>query len=194
MGKQSDDPDIRMLRSREPEAVKRWFLEYADTVYTFVFYRVGKDAELADEVVQETFLYALKKIRHFNPKRGTMAVWLTYISKNCIKKALKERDRGISHFESWDKIDDKLLAIYKQLATTPLPEDVLERQETIALVHMTLSSIPGNYKEILEQRYFYEQPLVEIARMYQISEGAARSLLHRARIAFKATFLGFAEA
>jgi RNA polymerase sigma-70 factor (ECF subfamily) len=194
MGKQPDDPGIRMLRSREPQAVKRWFLEYADTVYTFVFYRVGKDADLATEVVQETFLSALKKIKHFNPKRGTMAVWLTYVSKNCIKKALKERDRGIAHFESWAKIDDKLLAIYKQLATTPLPEDVLERQETIALVHMTLSSIPGNYKEILEQRYFYEQPLVEIARMYQISEGAARSLLHRARMAFKATFLGFVEA
>lgn len=186
--------DIRNLKARQPKAVQDWFLNYSDIIYTFVFYRVGKDAELTADVVQETFLSALNKIEQYEPDRGTMFTWLTYISKNHIKKALKERDRYGKYSEFWDKIDAKLLALYKQIATAPLPEEILQKQETIELVHMTLSNIPGNYQKVLEQHYFRKQSLQEIAEANQISEAAVKSLLYRARIAFKTTFLDLAVA
>ena len=186
--------DIRNLKAQQPRAIEDWFLDCADVIYTFVFYRVGKDAELAADVVQETFLSALNKIGQYDPDRGTMFTWLTYISKNHIKKALKERNKYGKYSEFWDKIDAKLLVLYKQIAMAPLPEEILQKQETIELVHMTLSNIPGNYQQVLEQHYFCKQSLREIAELNQISEAAVKSLLHRARIAFKTTFLDLAVA
>ena len=84
--------------------------------------------------------------------------------------------------------------MYEQIATSPLPEEILQKQETIELVHMTLSNIPGNYQQVLEQHYFRKQSLKEMAQANQISEAAVKSLLHRARIAFKTTFLDIAVA
>ena len=186
--------DIRNLKAGQPRAVQDWFLDYADIIYTFVFYRVGKDAELADDVVQETFLSALNKIEQYEPQRGTMFTWLTYISKNHIKKALKEKNKYGKYSELWDKIDAKLLSLYEQIATEPLPVEILQKQETIELVHMTLSNIPGNCQQVLEQHYFHKQSLKEMAKANQVSEAAVKSLLHRARIAFKTTFLDIAVA
>ena len=51
-----DQSDVGRLLARDAEAVEKWFLTYSDTLYTFVYYRVGKDVDIAAEIVQETFV------------------------------------------------------------------------------------------------------------------------------------------
>jgi RNA polymerase sigma-70 factor (ECF subfamily) len=180
-----------MRKRKKPRAgqeVERWFLEHADAIYTFVFYRVGKDEELATDVVQETFLSALERIDDYDPKRGPMLPWLTYTARNCIRKALKQRGRLKSLGDRWEVIDRKLLAAYGELASSPLPDEVLEKEETAELVQMALSNLPGNYRRALQEHYCRQRSLHEIARGLGVTEGAVKSLLHRARLAFKAAF------
>ena len=74
--------DLRRLRQGDAHVIDRWVRAYADSLYTFVFYRVLKDPDLAAEVVQETFLRALRRIGDYDPQRGSALVWLTYLSKN----------------------------------------------------------------------------------------------------------------
>ncbi len=182
------------LRARQPQAVEEWFREYADAVYTFAFYRVGKDPELATEVVQDTFVSALSRIEEYDPRRGLMLPWLTYRCRNSIRKALRQRKGGDALAGFWEETDRRLLAAYRQLATAPLPGDVLCQQETKELVHLTLASIPGNYQEVLTQHYLEQRSLKDIAASHGLSEGAIKSLLHRARLAFKTAFVTFADA
>jgi DNA-directed RNA polymerase specialized sigma24 family protein len=54
--------DYPRLRRREKEEVVRWFDAFSDPVYGFIFYRVGRDADLAGDVAQETFVTALQTI------------------------------------------------------------------------------------------------------------------------------------
>ena len=180
--------DLDLLRNRHPKAVERWFLKHADALYTFVFYRVGKDEELATDVVQDTFVTALGKIDEYDPQRGAMWPWLTYTCRNCIRKALKQKGRYQPYSEFWEKIDRRLLAAYRGLATSPLSEDVLERQETAELVHMALSNIPDNYQQALRRHYYQRQSLEDMARSDGMTAGAVKSLLYRARLAFKTAF------
>jgi RNA polymerase sigma-70 factor (ECF subfamily) len=182
--------ELAGLERREPKAIERWFLHYADAVYTFAFYRVNKDTELATDIVQETFLIAINQITDYNADRGEMLTWLTYLSKNCIRKALKQRGRSS---QIWDKLDEQLLHDYEQIAQSPLPQDTLERQETTELVHMTLASIPGHYQEVLRKHYYENQPLKDIAQTLDLKESAVKALLHRARQAFKTAFGAFAQ-
>ena len=72
MGQRFDNQALELLRNREPEAIQAWFERYADSVYTFVYYRVGKDEQAASDVVQETFLDALTRIEQYDPER---ALW-----------------------------------------------------------------------------------------------------------------------
>lgn len=185
---------LNALRARQPAAVESWFREYADAVYTFAFYRVGKDPDLATEVVQDTFVTALSRIEEYDPRRGLMLPWLTYRCRNSIRKALRHRRRGEALADFWEETDRRLLATYKQLAIAPLPEEILHRQETKELVHLTLASIPGNYQQVLTMHYIEQRPLKEIATSQGLSEGAIKSMLHRARLAFKTAFVTFADA
>jgi RNA polymerase sigma-70 factor (ECF subfamily) len=189
MDKLFDQSDIAGLLVRNAEAVDKWFHGYCDTLYTFVYYRVGKDSDVAGDVVQETFLQALRKIADYDPQRGSMLVWLTFLSKNNIKKALRAKRRHISYDQTWQEIDRYLLQAYELIATEPLPDEILERKETAELVRMTLANIPGNYKAVLVERYYQQKALKEIAVSMGVSEGAVRVMLHRARNAFKTAFL-----
>jgi RNA polymerase sigma factor (sigma-70 family) len=191
METQSNDaavPDLRLLREREPRAVERWFLEHADALYTFVYYRVDRDEGLAEDVVQETFLAALRRIGEYDPGRGAMLPWLTYTARNCIRSALRRRRRTSSLGEAWGPIDAKLAAAFRELDAAPLPDEAVQRRETAELVQMALAHIPENYRSALRSHYCGGRSLEEIAAAEGTTSSAVKSLLHRARLAFKAAF------
>jgi RNA polymerase sigma-70 factor (ECF subfamily) len=189
----TDLPNLDDLRRREPGAVEHWFLEYADALHSFVYYRVNRDPALAEDVVQETFLTALGKIERFDPRRGEMLPWLTYTARNCIRAALRRRGLSESVGRTWERIDGRLAAAFKELDAAPLPDEVVERRETAALVQMALANIPEKYRRALRSHYCGDRSLEEIAASEGTTSSAVKSLLHRARLAFKAAFQTIAD-
>jgi RNA polymerase sigma-70 factor (ECF subfamily) len=188
-----DALEVGRLKRRLPEAVERWFLSHANLVYTFVFYRVGRDEELAEEVVQETFLRALQEIDRYDPQRGSMGTWLCFVARNRIRKALRERGRYREVGVPWERIDRRLLEAYQGLDAAPLADETLERDETADLVRMTLANLPEKYREALRLHYCERRSLEQIAALNGSTAGAVKSLLHRARLAFKAAFETLAD-
>lgn len=188
MGQYFDNEVLRQLQAGEPQAVRGWFEQYADSVYTFVYYRVGKDEQTASDIVQETFLDALTRIEQYDPERGSMEAWLTTLSRNFISRALKAKGM-VSLDQMWSNVDSELMTCFERLATEPLPPDVLEKKETKCLVQTTLASIPGNYRKILTLYYHRGLSIRDIASKSNKSDGAVKVLLHRARQAFKEAFL-----
>jgi RNA polymerase sigma-70 factor (ECF subfamily) len=186
------ETDLARLRRRHPDAVERWFLDHADGVYTFVFYRVGSDDELAAEVVQDTFVTALERIDDYDPERGGMSTWLAFKARNCIRSALARSKRRRAEAARWQAIDETLLAAYREMERSPLSDEITKKQETADLVRMTLANLPEDYREALIRRYCRQQSLKEIAASRGATDGAVKSLLHRARLAFKAAFLTLA--
>lgn len=180
--------DFRRLRRREREEVEHWFDRFADPVYGFIFYRVGRDADLAAEVAQETFVTALETIDRFDPARGEMFPWLTYIARNCIRKTLRRSNKNSVLPNFWETIDRKLSKAAAELDTTVFPEELLERKETGELVRMALTHLPFRYQVALRRRYFEELSLHEMAVLEGSSEAAMKVLLHRARKAFRDAF------
>jgi len=185
--------DHHRLRHREPDALKRWFLDHADALYTFVYYRVGRDRELATEVVQDTFVSALRKLDDYDPSRGGMPTWLTFVARNCIRRSMRERDRYRTADDPWEKIDARLVDAFRALESAPLPDEVVERQETAELVQTTLSNLPEGYRRALREHYCEQRSVREMAAARRVSEGAVKSLLHRSRLAFKAAFEAITE-
>lgn len=183
-----DDRETKLLQSHDPQGLTLWFERHVDALHAYVYYRVVRNEQLASEVVQETFLDAMKRIHRFDPKRGSMEAWLTTLSRNHITRALRGGGLG-----RWNRrrqtLDRELCRCYQQIALEPLPEEVLARQETRDLVLETLATIPGNYRQVLSLFYDRDLSLRDIAAQEKKSEGAVKVLLHRARIAFKDTFV-----
>jgi RNA polymerase sigma-70 factor, ECF subfamily len=174
--------DLHRLAEREPEAVTRWFESYFDVVHGFVRRRVARRPDLADDVAQETFLVALGRIADYDAERGTMLPWLTYIARNCARRALRHQARLVGAIET--EASDG----YPPLDAGPLPEDLLDRSETVDRVHDALAHLAPAHQHLLESHYVLQQPLKEIAVREDTTVSAVKSRLHRARLAFKAAF------
>jgi RNA polymerase sigma-70 factor (ECF subfamily) len=181
-------PALGAAAAGDPEAIGRFYDEHVDGLYAFVFYRVGRDADLAEDVVQATFARALDDAGAFDPGRGSLASWLTTLSRNVIRDHLRAHRRSDDTVERWERIDASLAQIYDALEQTPLPGDVLARAETRDLVHMTIAHLPAPYRTALTGKYVDGKSLDDLARELDLSVDAVKSLLARARRAFKETF------
>lgn len=168
------------------QAAEAFFRDHFDSLYEFVHYRVGRDRPLAEDIVQETFLVALDKLRGFDG-RSTLHTWLCGIAKNKIRSQRRKR-RPLSLEDALDSADSEIDDILSRVQSEPLPEWVLEKQETQELVGATLSSLPPNYRRALVDKYIEGLSVTQMAAESGKGAKATESMLHRARLAFGQVF------
>lgn len=180
--------DLRDARSGDRAAIGRFYDAHVDGLYTFVFYRVGRDQALAEDVVQETFTIALSREADYDPARGSVGSWLTVLSRNVIRDHLRAHKRSDQLQATWERVDATLAQTFAAMAERPLPGDVLERAETRDLVHMAVANLPEQYRTALTRKYVDGESLESLSRELGISVDATKSLLARARRAFRDTF------
>lgn len=183
--------DRRLLRraSRGDEAaIAELYQANVDGLYAFVWYRVGRDDNLAEDVVQETFTRALDRWDEYDPDRGSMLSWLRTESRNVIRSHLLSHRRSAELRATWERIDESLAQIFAALDREPLTHEVIERSETRDLVNMTIANLPESYRDALMRKYVDGDSVTALAKRLDLSEVAAKSLLARARRAFRETF------
>jgi RNA polymerase sigma-70 factor, ECF subfamily len=176
----------------EEQALEALYERCVDGLYAFVFYRVGRDRSIAEDVVQETFLAALGRIADYDAGRGSFRAWLCVLSRNVIRKHLRERaavSQGRELQAMFCRIDSTLAELLAALDGAPLSDELVAREQTREMVAMTIANLPDRHRTILERKYVAGKSLDELAGELGISVEAAKSLLARARRAFRATFV-----
>lgn len=185
-----DESEDLRLRERvlqgDAAAAQAFFERHVEALYEFVHYRVGGDRTLAEDVVQDTLLVALERLGAFDG-RSSLHTWLCGIAKNKIRSQRRKR-RPVLIEDVLAQADPAIDALLAEIDRTPLPEWVLERQETQELVGATLSSLPPDYRAALVDKYMEGLSVQEIARRQGKGAKAAESVLHRARLAFVRVF------
>ncbi|MFP4058225.1 MAG: RNA polymerase sigma factor [Candidatus Brocadiia bacterium] len=189
----SDARLLARIARGDPEALTAWFEGTVDALYAFVYYRVGHDADLAADVAQSTFALALERLDRYDPQRGDMVTWLRLLSRNVIRDTLAAHRRAAQLQTTWDNIDASLHRLYERMDADLLPPAALERSETRELVSTTLANLPPHYREVLEAKYMDGRSLRAIAATRQATVDSVKSMLHRAREAFRETFLTLAR-
>ncbi len=168
------------------DAAEALFTRHLDSLFEFVFYRVGRDRALAEDLVQDTLLVAVDKLTSFDG-RSSLHTWLCGIAKNKIRARRRKRT-AIPLEDLLADADAEIDAILAQIEREPLPEAVLEARETAELVGATLSSLPPDYRRALIAKYVDGRTVPEMARAAGQQVKAAESRLHRARTAFTRVF------
>ncbi len=169
-------------------ALEHLYEQHVDGLYAFVFFRVGRDRTLAEDVVEDTFVQALDRLESYDSSRGSFGAWLCSMSRNVIRSHLKHHPRWQQLDESWQRIDEHLAQLHGALEGGPLSDELIEQEQTRDLVSMTMANLPERYRQVLEQKYVGEQSLEQLAGGLELSVEAVKSLLARARRAFRETF------
>lgn len=167
---------------------------YLEPLYRLAFHRVDRRRDLAEEVVQETLVRAHTDLARYEPARcgDDPWPWLGGLLRNEVRRVLA-RERRVTLGALWDALDEELAAAYAKLESAPLAEETLAREETRALVDVTLSQLPPQYREALEAKYLLGRSVRAMAEAWRTTEKTVESRLTRARAAFRVTFEALAR-
>ncbi len=175
----------RLLRG-DRAAAEELFRAHSDDLYEFVYWRVCRDEGLAEDVVQDCFLVALDRIADFDG-RSSLHTWLCGIAKNKARE-IRRRHRPRLLSDLLEESEGEIEAILARIESEELPDEVIQIEETRALVGATLSSLPQPYKSALLAKYVDGRSVEDLARSNGKGLKATESLLHRARLAFARVF------
>jgi len=63
-----------------------------EALYRYVHWRLAGIAETVEEVVQETWMTAVRRIRQFDPAKGRFEDWLRGIAANVVRNRLRQEN------------------------------------------------------------------------------------------------------
>ncbi|MBQ7447398.1 MAG: RNA polymerase sigma factor [Eubacterium sp.] len=150
--------------------IEKLYQEYFSVVYKYIL-SLSRDPLTAEEITQETFFKAMKKIGSF---RGdcSIRVWLCQIAKNLYYDQLKKQSRFEELPEEYGE-------------STASPENDMVRETDRKVINKILHSLKEPYKEVFTLRTYGELSFSEIAELFQKTTSWARVTYHRARIMIK---------
>ena len=192
MGRHQHDEKNRLVgASRGDEQDLECLLwEHLDGLYAWALYRVGGDRILAEDVVQQTLLQALEQAGQYDASRGPVRSWLRGLSRNVIRRLLRTQRRTMP----WSDVSGDVLAqVAGALDTAPLPDDLVMADDLRRFVGVVMANLPDRYQKVLWSKYAEGLTMEELGAGLGLSHEAAKSLLARARRAFRAEFVEMAR-
>jgi RNA polymerase sigma-70 factor (ECF subfamily) len=160
-------------------AWQTWYDETFPGLYAFVRWRCAGLSDWTDDIVQETWLTAIRRIRAFDPDQGSFADWLRGIAANLLRNQLRKR-RPTPSLNGQPAPEHAAQASAER--TTADDHHRRDQAEQIALA---LSRLPERYEAALRAKYLDQQSVAQMANTWNETPKAIESLLTRAREAFR---------
>ena len=167
-------PLVRCVLSGDLDAFDEIVNRYTDKIYSLVVGMI-RDRGHAEDVVQEVFHKAFRKLEKFEQK-SQFYTWIYRIAVNTSLDHLKSRERAKA--QSLDEMPHVDPEVNPQEADPSTP--LLER-EFVEQMEEALAAIPPKFREILVLREVDGLSYEEIADVLQCSKGTVESRLFRAR-------------
>lgn len=147
-----------------------------------VFNQVGRNHNSAEEVVQEAWLAVIKSARTFKGQ-SQLNTWLYAIVWHKIRDFQRRHYREMARLT--ESATPSVIPELEVIDSEPLPQEVIEREETGELVRKALSYLPDHYQQALMLKYLENMSAREIAQVMGKSAKSVESLLDRARPALR---------
>ena len=143
------------------------YVRYQTKIYSFL-YRLSGDAQLAEELTQETFYQAIRSIHRFDGS-CKISVWLCQIGKHLWYQHLRTSGREASMPE--------------ELPDVPVPsaEEGLLAQESRLTLLKQIHALPELQKEVVYLRAFGGLSFREIGDVLGKTETWARVTFYRSK-------------
>jgi RNA polymerase sigma-70 factor (ECF subfamily) len=127
------------------------------------------DSHRCEEIGQDVFVMAFRKLSAFDPARSQFSTWLFTIARNLSINALKK----------------KIPVPMENLPEMPDsrdPSDALSEKELFTQLDETLKTLPGKLQRAFILAEFEQMPYEEIARIEGARLGTIKSRINRARV------------
>ncbi len=174
----SDHELVSAVRRGDERAFEQLYERYQRRIAAYVL-RMVKDHGRAEDVTQEVFVSALRRMRA-TERPIAFKPWIYEIAKNACIDAYRRRRR--TEEVSFDA-DDRLSPAdqVRLVATSPEPDEAVGAKQDVGHLFGAFSEVPDNHYEILVLREFDGLSYEAIGERLGMTRPAVESALFRAR-------------
>jgi len=154
------------------DAFREWYEATLPRVYGYLYSRCGRNAELAEELTQQTFIEAVRSGVHKADSRSVN--WVIGIA----------RHRLVDHFRALERRERTFLRLVQM---RPPQAIAIEQEDIDERVAAALDRLPAAQRAALILRYVDDLAVRDVARLTGRTEASVESLLSRGRATLRDT-------
>ena len=173
---QEDDQIIDATLAGDTAAFGELVRKYQDRLFNTLVHVVGC-ADEAQDVAQETFILAFRKLGKFQ-RKSSLYTWLYRIAMNTwISSKRKKRPQY--------SVDVAQAAGQEPVDLSQSPEEHMEQGERVGQIRAAIDELNDEHRGVLVLRDIEGCGYDQISQILEIPVGTVRSRLHRARMHLK---------
>ena len=167
----SDRLLVEQTRRGDVNAFGGLVQRYQSSVFSVCYRLLGDSAE-AEDLAQEAFLRAFRRLGSYDVERP-FGPWMRRVAANLCLNVLQQRRPSAAELD--DEADE--------VPGDPreMPELAGERAELAQRVRSGLLRLPSHYRAVIELRHYQDMSYDEMASALKIGVGEVRTRLFRAR-------------
>ncbi len=165
---------IQQVLDGNKDAYRDIMEEYQDMLIAFAGFRL-LDADLVDEVVQQTFIRAYEQLDQYRTKED-FGVWLRTICHYIILKEIKSiqrKDAGKKKYKN--HISRKLLHLSEEIYAADIDSDIYEN------LYKCMNKLKERSMKLIQDKYKEQRSIKEIAGLYSKSVTWVTTAMYRIR-------------
>jgi RNA polymerase sigma-70 factor (ECF subfamily) len=167
---------VRLVIAGDPAAEEKFFKMYRPRLYRASMYFLGGQDTEAEDIVQDTFVIALPKLKDY-VFRAPIYAWLRQICLRLCYARLRTRSRVLASLE------EDLELFMQRTAIERIQNQDLEalKQQRLARLRLLIAQLNPNSRQIIELRGVQGMSYTLISQALNIPLGTVMSRLARAR-------------
>lgn len=169
------DQIIQLLKNQDRAAIAQLYDAYGSALYGIVF-RIVQSQELAEQVVQDTFLKAWRFGPNYDESKGKIFTWLLNIARNTAIDATRNWHYRVS------SRTDNLDGLVNTRARDQFNPDTLGLREAV-------DKMDEKYKVLIEMIYFKGHTQESVAEQINVPVGTVKTRLRYAMMHLRKVFV-----
>ena len=158
---------VRRAQGFDPAAFGEIYERYYNGVYKYIYYRVGEQV-LAEDLTMEVFVKAMEAIDGFTFRGVPFSAWLYRRASNLV----------IDHFRRQPTVAVSLEE--RLVATADVSKHHIETEFTHQALRRALAELTDEQQQVIILKFVDGLSNCEVAQVLGKTEGAIKSLQHRA--------------
>jgi len=159
---------IERAKRYDQKAISALYKRHAQSIYRYIYYRVG-DVNVAEDLTADVFLRALEGLPGFTYRGIPFLAWLHRIAHARVMDYFRQQAR-----REFLPLDERLVATEKGLQA--MLEARLDHEE----LQSAIAQLTTDQQQVIILKFVEGLSNAEVARILGKSEGAVKSLQHRA--------------
>ena len=170
-----DSQIIALYFQRSEQAIEETAKKYGKYCFSIAHNILG-NREDAEEAVSDTYLGAWATIPPHKP-----VVLSTFLGKIARRTAIKRWQKSRTQKRGGGELALALEELSEFLSDGNTPESAIENAELTRILNEFLQKLPKEERTVFVRRYWYLEPIADIAKRFGFSRSKVKSMLARTR-------------